>query len=141
MKNFNDMLKTYKEIIKKYNKGDEKFKRSSAELSIEEVKLFCEALTYIYENVKLPGNKELVLQTVMNHESNAVELTDSFSVLRLLKMATILAGVIEDAKKDVLKFVMEGDSGHASLELNMIQRVVEREKEGIDYQEENTLIQ
>lgn len=138
MEDFKNLLKEYDEMLQAYENGDIKcvFTEGVESLSPKEVQLFCAALNDIYEIVKLPGNRRLMLQGIISSNGNgAIVLSGSVDVLELLKMRAILAGFMQNVKHDdLLSFALEGDSGHADLRYKMVKNVVDREKSGIDYQ-------
>ena len=134
MKNFQELSNMYKELLTTYDKGNMQWTISAEQLSPIEIRICLDSLAEIMESVKLPENRKLILQEVSSKDGS-ISLSGSASAVKLLKMRTILAGVLQEAnEKEVRDFAMSGDSGYADLRLNMVKNVVAREKAGVDYQ-------
>lgn len=136
MEDFRKILVEYRELVQAYKSGEMEFVTCAEKLSPKEVQLFCAALNDIYESVKLPKNRGIVLQEISSE--NGIVLSDSSRVLMILKMRALLAGLMQNVEaEDISEFAMEGDSGYASLRLRVVEDVVGREKAGVDYQPDN----
>ena len=132
MEKFEDLVKKYYKLIHDYDNWAHHF----SELPIEQINLFNSALVDIYENVKLPGNRAILLQELSaKGKVNApLVLRDSSDVSKILMLQTLLAGRLQKVdEEEFYKFALDGDSGYSNLRVECVTNVVNRELAGIDF--------
>ena len=136
MEKFEDLVTQYKEYVKKIK---DRITRNFTELSDEDIELFFSAIQDIYKNVKLPGNRRLVLQELS--KEGGINLKRTTDVSKALRLRALIAGRLQNVDEEKFnKFAMLGDSGYSDLRARVITESVEREREGIDYIEEENIV-
>jgi uncharacterized protein YutE (UPF0331/DUF86 family) len=136
MEKFEDLVTQYKEYVKKIK---DRITRNFTDLSDEDIELFFSAIQDIYKNVKLPGNRRLVLQELS--KEGGINLKRTTDVSKALRLRALIAGRLQNVDEEKFnEFAMLGDSGYSDLRARVITESVEREREGIDYIAEENIV-